>query len=140
MRLVFRPSRLLAALLVGAHALAASALLGCAIPAWSKAIGVAALAANCFFHLRRDAWLAAPRSIVAVAIGDDNAIEVTRRNGKVETGRLAAGSHVHPWFSSIAWRPQGARFTRYIAVYRDRLDGEEYRALRVWLNWRSPVG
>jgi toxin CptA len=53
-------------------------------------------------------------------------------------GRIVAGSFVAPWLTIVHWRPQGARFTRTLAVLPDAIDAEAFRALRVILRWSPP--
>ena len=48
-------------------------------------------------------------------------------------GRLAPGSFVAPWLTSVRWRPEGAWFDRAVLILPDMLPAEDFRRLRVLL-------
>ena len=140
LRLSFAASRHLAWLLALAHGVGMTAAWIVAWPLWFKTLIAAAVIASGVFHLRRDALLLSPGSVVSALLKGDGSIEVTLRNGAAIPGRQIPGSFVHTWFTTILWRAEGARFSRPIAVLPDSLPAEQFRELRVWLKWRRAEG
>jgi hypothetical protein len=81
-------------------------------------------------------------AIALAAVRASRALRGTRRlrvdcAGEVfvdeEPGRLAAGSFVAPWLSTVRWRPEGRRIDRALLVLPDMLPAEDYRRLRTIL-------
>jgi hypothetical protein len=46
-----------------------------------------------------------------------------------------APTFVHPWFTSIVWRPDGSRVSRAIPLLPDMMGTDEFRRLRVLLRY-----
>ena len=88
------------------------------------------------FYLRQDGLLQMPHSAIAILLKDDGSIEVTTRDGTTIAGQQVPGSFVHPWFTTVLWRADGARFSRSVIVLPDSLPPDQFRELRVWLKWR----
>jgi len=105
-------------------------------PLWLKGLIWIGVFASCAFHFGRDALLLFPSSIVALLLKSDGRIEVTQRNGKILIGQQLKGGFVHPWFTTILWRNENAKFSRATVVLSDSLPREQFRELRVWLKWR----
>lgn len=129
MRCELQYSRLAAGSIVAA-ALASAAV----VAAWPVAAcwRLAALAVIAVAAWR--AWRAS-RSVLALALGIDGAIEVASRAGAVERGAVRPGSFVAPWLVIVRWRRAGARGDRFILVLPDMADRERLRILRVILRW-----
>jgi toxin CptA len=136
LRIVLSPSFHLAAILVVAHALGVAALWSSDVSLPIKALVSLLVVASLVFHVRRDAMLRARNSVTGVLLKDDGSVEVTFADGTTAVGMRMRGSFVHPWFTSIVWRPDGARLSRIIAVWADSLPRDQFRELRVWLRWR----
>lgn len=136
LRLDFSPSYGLAGGLIVAHAAALFAVWIIDWPLWLKIAVSATLLASCGLHVRRNALLWSPRSVTALLLKSDGRAEAMLRNGTTMVGMQTSGSFVHPWFTSIIWRPQDFRFSRAIGVLPDSLPAEQFRELRVWLKWR----
>ena len=135
LRLSLFPSRVFAGLLIVAHGVSLVAVWVVDWPLWVKVLASIAVFASCMFHLHRDALLRLPYSVATVILKQDGSIDVTQRNGVTMTGRQVPGSFVHPWFTTILWRGEGARFLRSVVVLPDSLSADQFRELRVWLKW-----
>ncbi|MES2354316.1 MAG: protein YgfX [Pseudomonadota bacterium] len=136
LRLSLSPSRYLAGLLILAHGASIAIVAIIDWPLWFKVLISLGVFASSVFHLQRDALLRSPSSIVAFLLKSDGQIEVTQRNGKILIGQQLKGSFVHPWFTTVLWRAEGARFSRANVILPDSLPAEQFRELRVWLKWR----
>ncbi|MBI5658455.1 MAG: hypothetical protein HZC43_02660 [Nitrosomonadales bacterium] len=129
-----QPSRYLAAILGVAHGVAFAALIPLAFPAWAKAALGFVILFSLFYHVRRDAWLAAPSSGTALTLESDRAVLATR-GGKPLVCRLLRDSVVTPRIAVLNMAPEGARFARSVIILPDSLDAESFRQLRVRLKW-----
>lgn len=136
LRLSFSHSIHLAVLLVAAHLLGIVSAWASDVPAWIKMLASLAVIASGTYHVRKHALLQAPDSVVEMLLKADGSVEITLRNGAAINGRQLSGSFIHPWFTAILWRAEGARFSEAVAVLPDSLPAAQFRELRVWLKWR----
>ncbi len=136
LRLDFSPSYRLAGVLTLAHGMGLFSLWVTDWPLALKIVVAMLVCASGAFYVRRDALLQAPRSLTSLLLKSDGGTEATQRDGTTLTGRQLPGNFVYPWFTVIAWLPDGARFSRTVAVLSDSLAAEQFRELRVWLRWR----
>ncbi len=135
LRLQLAPSRLLAALIVLAHAAAAAAVyaliegpLGAA-----AAIGFVALGAAAAWSR---ALLAAGSSVRAIELGaPDPVFELA--NGARLAAPVAARRYVTRYLVAL---PLGGELRRTLLVTGDMLGGEEFRRLRLWALWNRVPG
>ena len=104
-------------------------------PAWTDAAGAVALAGWAAHRIRLHGTRRSPASIVEATLSEDRAIVVRRRDGTLRAGVVLECSHVHPGFTSIVWRPDGARLARSIPVVPDMLVPDDFRRLRVLLRY-----
>ena len=141
LRIVLSPSTYLAAILIVAHALGVTALWASDVSLPIKGLVSLLVVASLVFHLYRDALLRSRKSVTGVLLKDDGSVEVTHSDGTTAEGKRLPGSFVHAWFTSIVWRPEGARVSRVIPVWADSLPPDQFRELRGWLRWRrAPPG
>jgi toxin CptA len=119
-----------------AHGAAIALLWPLALPGWIKGLLAAALCASLAFHVRRDARLAAPQSIVGFEVGEDGSSLLRTRNGNALEARLLPDSFVTPYLCVLGFKPAGRRFARYVTLLPDSLDADAFRRLRVWLKWK----
>ena len=131
-----QPSHQLAVVLVVAHGTALVTLLPLAFPAWSKLALIFLILFSMMYHLRRDAWLSALSSGVALMLEGDRVV-LTMRGGKQLVGLVLRDSLVTPFITVLNILPQDARFARSLVILPDSLDAESFRQLRVWLKWGS---
>lgn len=137
LRVALGPSRI-AACAFGSLALVAIVLLAIMpTPGWTDAMAAIALVAWAVHRIRLHALRSAAASIVEVILADDRAIVVRRRDGVLRTGVVLERSHVHPAFTSIVWREDGARLARSVPIAPDMLDPDDFRRLRVLLRYGS---
>jgi hypothetical protein len=135
LRVALGPSRIATAALVALALVAAALLLVMPAPAWTDALGALALVGWAAHRIRLHGLRRAPGSIVEVTLADDRTIVVRRRDGQFRTGVVLDGSHVHPAFTSIVWRPDAARLARSIPIVADMLPRDDFRRLRVLLRY-----
>jgi hypothetical protein len=135
LRVPLRPSRTATV----AIAMLASATFGIwmTLPVAPVAVLVVAvcLAGWARHHLRRHGTRTATGAIVEVMLSSDALIVVRRRDGRLTAGHVRAGTFVHPWFTSIVWRPDGERWSRTIPLLPDMLGIDEFRRVRVLLRY-----
>ena len=128
------PSTYLAAILITAHGVALAALLSLALPLWAQVALTMLLLTSLLFYLRRDAWLSAPSSAIALLLEGDSVV-LTTRSGDLWPGQLLRDSLATPWLTILNVLPQGAHFARSVIILPDSLDAESFRQLQVWLKW-----
>lgn len=75
------------------------------------------------------------KAIVEILLSSDAVIVVRRRDGKLVAGHVRSATFVHPWFTSIVWRPDGARRSQAVPLAPDMLDIDDFRRLRVLLRY-----
>ena len=131
-----QPSRYLTTILIFAHGAALAALLPLTLPIWSKTALALLMLFSLMYHLRRDAWLSAPSSGIALKLEGDQVVLGTR-GGEQLVGQVLRDSLVTPFIAVLNILPQGARFARSVVILPDSLDAESFRQLRVWLKWNG---
>lgn len=135
LRVSLRPSRAATA----AIALLALATFGLCLTlplAWGFDV-VAAVALSGWAHhrIRLHGTRSSHRAIVEIMLSSDAVLVVRRRDGRLIAGHVRSGSFVHPSFTSIVWRPDGARVSQSIPLVADMLGIDEFRRLRVLLRY-----
>jgi hypothetical protein len=135
LRVVLGPSRIATCALAALAALAIALLLIMPAPAWTDALGALALVAWAAHRIRLHGLRRAPASIVEVMLAEDRTIVVRHRDGRLRAGLVLDRSHVHPAFTSIAWRPDGVRLARSVPIVPDMLASDDFRRLRVLLRY-----
>jgi hypothetical protein len=135
LRVALGPSRIATSALATLALVAFVLLLIMPAPAWTDALGFLALAAWAAHRIRLHGLRRARASIVEVMLSEDRGIVVRRRDGRLRAGVVLDGSHVHPGFTSIVWRPDGARLARSIPIVADMLPADDFRRLRVLLRY-----
>lgn len=131
------PSRLLALILITAHALALLALI-VVLPPWAAAASALPLVASLGYHLLRDAWLRLDMSCVGLA-PDGEGVEMLLRDGTRLPCTVRRESVVTPLLTVLRLRPQGRRMARSVLILPDSMETGSFRALRVWLKWGGLV-
>lgn len=132
LRIPLRPSGLLAATLIAAHAASA----WCAVTfvpglPWNWMVaGLVLLSLG--WHVRRDALLLAGDSPIELTVHADGRLELRLRDGSELEGRVTASTFVSPLLIVIAARMETDR-RRGIVVLPDSASAEDRRSLRVRL-------
>jgi hypothetical protein len=135
LHVALRPSPTAAAVIVVAAVAAFAVELTLPTP-WLLDVGVGiALGAWAIDRIRYHALRTRPAAIVEVMLSTDAVIVVRRRDGKLIAGHVRSETYVHPWFTSIVWRPDRSRRSRALPIVPDMADVDEFRRLRVLLRY-----
>ena len=134
-RVVLRPSRIATCALVALAGFAIVLLVLMPAPAWTDALAALVLIGWAAHRIRQQGLRCAASSIVELKLHEDRTIVVHRKDGRLRAGRVLDTSHIHPAFTSIVWRPDGARLARSIPIVADMLDRDEFRRLRVLVRY-----
>jgi hypothetical protein len=134
LHVTLKPSRLLLAILVAAHAGAALILIVLPIATWLKVMGVVAIFVAGVFYVRRYALLDTPATVRELRLLSDNRLEIFREAW--QTAEFTGEQFVHPMLTIIRCRIKNNRWSISIVILSDMLDTESFRALRVRLKWR----
>ncbi|MBI5918284.1 MAG: hypothetical protein HY849_02765 [Nitrosomonadales bacterium] len=132
-RFGFKPSFLLAFLLVVAHGAALFAVSVLAV-FWAQLALFVLLSFNLFYLLWSVALLRSPASCVGLVFEPDRVV-LMQRNGTAVRAQLLGDSLVMPWLTVLNLKPEGVRWARRVVILPDSLDAESFRELRVWLRW-----
>ncbi len=123
------PSRMLLALLVAAHLLAATLAGSLVRPWWAAAVVLLAVAGS----LAYECWRVLTPRIDALGIGANG--ESMVRQGEWVAVDVSGDSLVTPLLSVLRIKRPGQRFAQGLLLLPDMLDEQQYRQLRVWLKW-----
>ncbi len=123
-----KPSRLLRVARLLLHALAAAALLLADLAAGLQIAGAAVLAAGAWAALR-------PGPALRLRCREDGSLAVDTGTGTAAAS-LLPGAVVLPWLCVLRLRLEDGRPLTLVAL-PDSLPAEEFRGLRVWLQWRA---
>jgi toxin CptA len=135
LRVILKPSRRLAAVLIAAHTAAAFTLVPLALPAWAKAGLALLVAASLGYALYRHAWLRGAGSVTAIEILEHDRVAVETRSGVRHEARVLGTTYVSPGLCVVNLRVEGRLCARHAVILSDRVDAETFRRLRVWLRW-----
>ncbi len=135
-RLVLRPSRFLAALLLLLHIAALLGLLPIRLPLGLKLILAAVVAASGVVSLRRHALRVAGISVRELILKADGAVEGTQGDGSRFEAKVSLQSTIWPWLIVLLLERPGSPRLRPLVVLPDALPAEELRILRSWLRWK----
>jgi toxin CptA len=102
-----------------------------------KAVFTLAIALSLVYFMARDAALHAPRSIVALDLGEEGEIACQTRNGAWLHCELLGSSYVSPGITVVNLRPRGGGGYRRVILVPDNVNPDDFRRLRAWLRWRS---
>ena len=104
-------------------------------PALFDLIIAVALAGWAHRQIRLHGTRTARASVVEILLSSDAVIVARRRDGQLIAGHVRSATVVHPWFTSIVWRPDGARWSQAIPLLPEMLDLDDFRRLRVLLRY-----
>lgn len=135
MSMELKPSYRLAALLAAAHGLAAASVAATDLPLAVRIVLVAALAASCARAMLRAALLRTRDAIVALEWNEEGGVNFRTRDGMWHEARLAGSTFVSPALTVLDLRTPGRRRMRHAVLMGDSAGRDEYRRLRVRLQW-----
>ena len=131
------PSRLLAAILITAHAGAIGLILNVELPQWVKFAAAVGLVIQCIIVVYRDALLRGAKPIIALEVTSDHGINIQTRRGGWQECKVLGSTYVTPFLTIMNLRLSGERMARHVTLLPDSLDRDEFRRLRVWLKWKN---
>ena len=134
------PSRRLAAMLAGSHALAAGALWLAPLPLFSTLGCSLAIGAHLLWALRLHAWRTSANALIHLELLDDCSVSVSSRAGPWEFYRISGSSLASLPLVILSLRPGMGWRTRWVPIASDSLDPDTFRRLRVWLRWHWREG
>ena len=134
-----KPSGYLVLWIGAAHAIAAGLFLILSLPVWSKLVATLVFCISLVFYLKRNAWLAAPNSIIALEIKEDCTCVIETRSGKRLDCILLPTSYVSAPLTVLNLKANGERLARHVVLVPDAINPEDFRKLRVLLRWKFKV-
>ena len=123
-----KPSRRLLLIQSLAHAVAAAAVLAATIPSWLAAVLLLLIGAS-LARMR----LVAP--VAALLLRGDGRLETVGADGTASEAAVHPHTLVLSFLVVVLYRQDGR--LRSLTLLADSLAAEDFRQLRLWLNWRS---
>jgi hypothetical protein len=123
-----KPSRRLLLIQSLAHAVAAAAVLAATIPSWLAAVLLLLIGAS----------LARARLVTPVAtllLRGDGRLETVGADGTASEATVHPHTLILSFLVVVLYRQDGG--LRSLTLLADSLTAEDFRQLRLWLNWRS---
>jgi hypothetical protein len=130
-----RPSRVATAAIPALAAVMFGVVLSLHAPAACDLVAAVALAGWAHHHIRLHGTRTARHAVVEILLSSDAVIVTRRGDGKLRAGHVRSATFVHPLFTSIVWRPDGARWSRTLPLVPDMLSLDDFRQLRVLLRY-----
>ncbi len=90
------------------------------------------------FYVAQDALILLPWSFTELTLNAKGELLVTRRDGSDSLARVLPSSFVAAYLTVLNLRVSGSRWQRNMLITADRVDGDAFRRLRVWLRWGNP--
>jgi toxin CptA len=131
------PSRLLAAILIVAHACAISLVLMIELPQWLKLAAALGLIIQCMLIVYRRALLRGAEPVLALEVTSDHQLNIRTRRGGWQECEVLGSTYVSPFLTIINLQLSGERMARHVTLLPDSLDRDDFRRLRVWLKWKN---
>ncbi len=132
--IVLKPSRILAVILLIAHAVSGVLILMLPLALWLKLVGIAVIVLASFYYVRRYALLRTPTAVRELRMLSEGRLEIFRSDW--QSAELVGEQFSHPMLTIIRCRTETDRWPVSIVILSDMLDAESFRALRVRLKWR----
>jgi len=130
-----RPSRVAAVAIVVLAVASLGAVVSLPTPIVVDMVAAVALFGWARHHFRLHVTRSSPRAVIEILLSTDAIVVVRRRDGTLVAGHVRSSTFVHPWFTSIVWRPDRARWSRSIPLVPDMLGIDDFRRLRVLLRY-----
>ena len=110
------------------------------LPLWAFGVAFVALAGWTWHCIRDIGFRRGRRSVSALRLNGQRAVEVETVDGTRLVGSLRDDSYVSARLTTLVWRAEGARRSRSVLILPDMLPAEEFRRLRVLMRYaRSDV-
>ena len=135
LRVTPRPSRVATAAILTLAGFLFGAVVTLPTPIACDVVAAVVLAGWAHLQIRLHGTRTARRSVAEILLSSDAVIVVRDRDGKLIAGHVRQATFVHPLFTSIVWRPDGARWSHAIPLLPGMLDLDDFRRLRVLLRY-----
>ena len=132
--IVLKPSRVLTATLLVAHAASGILLAMLPFPLWLRLLGIAIILIAAWYYVRRYALLKTKIAVRELRMLSDAQLDIFRTQW--HSAELVGERFVHPLLTIIRCRIENERRPIAIIILPDMLDAESFRLLRVRLKWR----
>lgn len=138
-RIVLIQSRILTILLLFAHSLSIVVLWRLQIPAWIGGSVTIALLVSAIAYVRRLGLFRRDTRWMEIEIDQAGRVSVTGADGRMQTGPPVVGGWVTPLAAILAFRDEQTNRVVRIPLLPDMLSAEDFRAVRVFIKWRTPT-
>lgn len=135
-RIVLKPSRLLASFVTSGHLVAGVMLVPLAMPLWAKSLILLAIAAG----LAHRAVGFARSPIISIAIHDSTRATITLRDQRELPAAILETTYVSHWLTAVNLRVGDERLARHVLLLPDNVDADDFRRVRVALRWARGAG
>lgn len=112
------------------------------LPIAVKSVIVILVIIATIYTILQDALLSLPWSWQLVEVTSHGQVRVHNQRGDMFEGRLVASTVCHPWLTILRFKrlaeQNGLRDSVMITAWSIQ-DQQQYRKLRVWLNWGKPI-
>ncbi len=132
---ILRPAYWLAFILAFVHAAIGGLLLFMPLPLWWLIVLMAGVMFSAVHGVWRQALRRGPRAITRLQFRNREQLEIGRRDGSWQSGRILGSSTAGTLLTVLNIRLERQRWPVNVVVTGDSLDGDGFRRLRVWLRW-----
>jgi hypothetical protein len=139
---VLKPSQLILGCYVGISMLSVIALMLTRISSVLQCVLIFVVIIATIFTVLQDVLLRLPWSWHQIEVSSHGLLKLTMKNGEIFNVELKPTSINHPWLTVLQFQRVGtgigARNTAMLTPWQVT-DLSQYRKLRVWLKWGSPL-
>jgi hypothetical protein len=139
---VLKPSQLILGCYVGISMLSVIALILTRISSVLQCVLIFVVIIATIFTVLQDVLLRLPWSWHQIEVSSHGQLKLTMKNGEIFNVELKPTSINHPWLTVLQFQRVGtgigARNTAMLTPWQVT-DLSQYRKLRVWLKWGSPL-
>ncbi len=132
---ILRPAYRLAFVLAFVHAGAGGLLMYMPLSPWLLTVLMVCVLASAVHGVWRQALRRGPRAITRLQFRNREQLEIGRRDGSWQSGRVLGSSTAATLLTVLNIRLDGQRWPEHVVVTGDSIDGDGFRRLRVWLRW-----
>lgn len=134
-KLNLKPSYWLAALLAASSLGACIIVLCMPMPISLKIFICVPVVLAAAYFIAQDTLILLPWSFTGLALNTKGELLVTRKDGLDSTASVLPSSFVAAYLTVLNLKISGSRWRRNMLLTPDRVDGDVFRQLRVWLRW-----
>lgn len=134
-KLNLKPSYWLAALLAASSLGACIIVLCMPMPSSLKIFICVPVVLAAAYFIAQDTLILLPWSFTGLALNTKGELLVTRKDGLDSAASVLPSSFVAAYLTVLNLKISGSRWRRNMLLTPDRVDGDVFRQLRVWLRW-----